>query len=142
VLTNSKAYVSKISLESEDSAPSIETDDINSGIAIYALPRLMKNGKIHLSVWVTQSELNSLETFDTGQGFVQLPDADQRAVEYTLTMSPGETLVMGGYEQERASSSSKKGVGILGSMGVRDSRDGDTTRTRMVLMVRPSIIGN
>lgn len=140
VLTNSKQYVSRITAGADGAGPSVETDNINSGISIYALPRYMRNGKIHLSVWLTQSELNSLETFDTGSGFVQLPDADQRAVEYTLIMEPGETLVMGGYEQERASSQDSKGVGGLGALGLRNSRDGGTTRTRMVLMVRPTLL--
>lgn len=142
VLTNSKKYVSEISPGTDDTAPQIKTDNINSGISIYALPRLMKNGKIQLSVWVTQSELNRLDTFDTGSGFVQLPDADQRAMEYTLIMEPGETLVMGGYEQERARSESERGIGGLGALGVKDKKEGGTTKTRMVLMVRPSLIGN
>lgn len=142
VLTNTKTYVSKITTETDDSGATVETDDINSGISIYALPRLMKNGKIHLSVWLTQAELNDLESFDTGNGTVQLPDTDQRAVEYTLTMSPGETLVMGGYEQDRATSGRSGGLGGLSALGLQDNRDGETTRTRMVLMVRPTIIGN
>jgi hypothetical protein len=141
VLTNSRSYVSKITAGTSDTGPTVETDNINSGISIYALPRLMRNGKIQLSIWVTQSELNRLETFDTGSGFVQLPDADQRAVEYTLIMEPGETLIMGGYEQERAVSSDSGGIGSLGALGLNRSRTGETKRTRMVLMVRPSLIG-
>jgi len=141
VLTNSRGYVSKITAGTAETGPTVETDNINSGISIYALPRLMQNGKIQLSIWVTQSELNRLETFDTGSGFVQLPDADQRAVEYTLIMEPGETLIMGGYEQERAVSSDSGGVGGLGVTGLNRSRTGETKRTRMVLMVRPSLIG-
>jgi hypothetical protein len=141
VLTNSRRYVSAITAGTSETGPTVETDNINSGISIYALPRLMRNGKIQLSIWVTQSELNRLDTFDTGSGFVQLPDADQRAVEYTLIMEPGETLIMGGYEQERALSSDSGGVGALGALGLNRSRDGQTTRTRMVLMVRPSLIG-
>lgn len=142
VLTNSKAYVSEITLGTDEEPPTVTTDNINSGISIYALPRLMRNGKIHLSVWVTQSELNSLEEFNTGNGSVQLPDADQRAVEYTLTMKPGETLIMGGYEQERAKSDSSGGIGSLGVLGLTDNKSGETKRTRMVLMVRPTLIGN
>ena len=141
VLTNSRRYVSAITAGTAETGPTVETDNINSGISIYALPRLMRNGKIQLSIWVTQSELNRLDTFDTGSGFVQLPDADQRAVEYTLIMEPGETLIMGGYEQERALSSRSGGVGAMGALGLNRSRDGETTRTRMVLMVRPSLIG-
>lgn len=141
VLTNSRSYVSRITAGTADAGPTVETDNINSGISIYALPRLMRNGKIQLSIWVTQSELNRLDTFDTGSGFVQLPDSDQRAVEYTLIMEPGETLIMGGYEQERAVTSDSGGVGRLGALGLSRSRTGETTRTRMVLMVRPSLIG-
>lgn len=141
VLTNSRRYVSAITAGTAETGPTVETDNINSGISIYALPRLMRNGKIQLSVWVTQSELNRLDTFDTGSGFVQLPDADQRAVEYTLIMEPGETLIMGGYEQERALTSDEGGVGGLGALGLTRTRDGETTRTRMILMVRPSLIG-
>ena len=100
----------------------------------------MRNGRIHLSVWLTQSELNGLTTFDTGSGFVQLPDADQRALEYTLIMEPGETLVMGGYEKERAFSGRRGGLGGLGALGLRKGREKETRRSRMVIMVRPSII--
>jgi len=142
VLTNSQGYVSKISNATDEDNASVETDYIDSGISIYSLPRLMRNGKIHLSVWVTQAELNNLETFDTGNGSVQLPNSDQRAVEYTLIMEPGETLVMGGYEQERASSERSEGLGGLSALGLRGSREGDTQRSRMVLMVRPTLIGN
>lgn len=141
VLTNSRRYVSAITAGTAETGPTVETDNINSGISIYALPRLMRNGRIQLSIWVTQSELNRLDTFDTGSGFVQLPDADQRAVEYTLIMKPGETLIMGGYEQERALTSESGGIGVLGSLGLKRDKEGETTRTRMVLMVRPSLIG-
>lgn len=146
VLTNSRKYVSEIKSGTSDSntttGPTISTDYIDSGISIYSLPRLMRNGKIHLSVWVTQAELNNLQTFDTGSGFVQLPDSDQRAVEYTLIMEPGETLVMGGYEQERSSTKRDGGLGGLGALGIRNNREGGTERSRMVLMVRPTLIGN
>ena len=142
VLTNSRKYVSGITRGDGEAGPTVTTDNINSGISIYALPRLMRNGRIHLSVWLTQSELNSLTTFDTGTGYVQLPDADQRAVEYTLIMDPGETLVMGGYEQERSSSGRRGGLGGLGALGLRGTRETETKRVRMVLMVRPFIIGS
>ena len=140
VLTNSQGYVSEIQNGGEDQGPSVSTNYIDSGISIYSLPRLMANGKIHLSIWVTQAELNGLETFNTGTGFVQLPDSDQRAVEYTLIMDPGETLIMGGYEQERATSEDAGGLGGIGALGLRNNRKGETTRSRMVLMVRPTII--
>ena len=60
-------------------------------------------------------------------------------MEYTLIMESGETLIMGGYEKER--SSSERGGG-LGGLGLRNNRKGDTQRIRMVLMVRPTLIGN
>ena len=140
-LANSRKYVSGISRGDGDTAATVRSDEISSGISIYALPRLMRNGRIHLSVWLTQSELNGLTIFDTGNGFVQLPDADQRALEYTLIMEPGETLVMGGYEKERAFTGQRGGLGGLGALGFRKSRENETRRSRMVIMVRPSIIG-
>ncbi len=142
VLTETRRYVSGLTRGDGENGPTVRTDNINSGISIYALPRLMLNGKIHLSVWLTQAELNNLTTFDTGEGFVQLPEVDQRAVEYTLIMDPGETLVMGGYEQERSSSSRRGGIGGLGALGFRGNRETGIRRTRLVLMVRPFIIGS
>ena len=146
VLTNSRNYVSSrntIQTAEGGSSTSIETDAISSGISIYTLPRLMNDGKIHLSIWINQADLNSLVSFDTGNGnIVQLPDTDQRALEYTLIMNPGETLVMGGYEQERSMSEGSGGVGRAGALGLQKNRKGDTKRTRMIFMVRPTLIGN
>ena len=141
VLANSRKYVSGISRGDGETAATVRTDKISSGISIYALPRLMRNGRIHLSVWLTQSELNALTTFDTGSGFVQLPDADQRALEYSLIMEPGGTLDMGDYEKERAFTGRRGGLGGLEVLGFRKSRENETRRSRMVIMVRLSIIG-
>ena len=98
------------------------------------------DGSILLNVWLTQSDLNGSATFDTGTGFVQLSEAGQRALEYTLIMETGETLVMSGCEKERAYMVRRGGLSGLGALGLRKDRENETRRSRMVIMVRSSII--
>lgn len=142
VLLNTRNFVKETSRETDANGNvtnSVVTDQISTGLSVYALPRLLENGDIQLSLWILQASLNELERFDTGSGVVQLPNTDQRAIEYTLVMKAGETLIMGGYEQQTATKA-RSGAGNAGFFGLGGSRTAKTRRTKMIVMVRPSVV--
>ena len=116
----------------------VKVDTIDTGLSIFALPRLLpKSGQVQLSLWILEASLNSLDNF----GDVQLPKTDQRSLEYTVVLTPGETLVIGGYEQETVRKN-RSGTGVAEFLGLGGSAKAEVARTSMVVLVRPTIIGS
>ena len=116
---------------------SLKVDSIDTGLSIFALPRLINNDRIQLSLWIVQASLNSLDKF----GSIQLPKTDHRAVEYTVVLTPGETLIIGGYEQETVRKG-QRGAGVAGFLGLGGSAKAELIRTSMIILVRPTLIGS
>lgn len=141
ILTRSQNYVSRATTTTTDGIAStaIETATVDEGISIHALPRLIGPNKIQLSLTLLQNDLTSLDTFDSGSSTVQLPTIDQRAIQNEAVLSPGETLVLSGYEQESASRSNQ-GAGSSRFLGLGGSANGSKRKIRMVVLVRPAII--
>lgn len=137
-LLTTQNYVKETTSEEKDGATklTVEVDTIDTGLSIFALPRIVAGGEVQLSLWLLHASLNSLDTFGT----VQLPKTDHRAIEYTVILAPGETLVIGGYEQETVRKE-RSGTGIATFFGLGGTAEAELIRTSMVVMVRPTILG-
>lgn len=142
VLTQSQNYVAKTTSTTDQNgnvSTSVETATIDTGISIHALPRLVKNNRIQLSLTLLQNDLTELESFNSGSSTVQLPRVNERALQNDSVLSPGETLILSGYEQDRASRSNA-GAGKPKFLGLGGRTKGDVGKVRMVVLVRPAII--
>ena len=141
VLTRAQNYVSRTTTTTTDGATStsVETATVDTGVSIHALPRLIDGRRIQLSLTIFQNDLTSLDTFNSGTSTVQLPTIDQRALQNDSVLSPGETLVLSGYEQE-VSSRSNSGTGAARFLGLGGSAKGSTRKIRMIVLVRPSLM--
>ncbi|XP_051912481.1 outer membrane lipoprotein BfpB-like [Hippocampus zosterae] len=141
VRSRTQNFVSNVTTSTNDSSTQtgIETDTIDTGVFVYALPRLIGDDRIHLTTTIMQSDLVALDSFQSGDGTVQLPQIDERVTQKSIVLSPGETLILSGYEQESAERRDD-GVGQSDFFGLGGARFGDTSRTRLIVMVRPSII--
>ena len=138
-LLSTQNYVRESSTETADDGSiklSLKVDTIDTGLSIFALPRIVDGGQIQLSLWILEASLNSLQNF----GSIQLPKTDHRAIEYTVLLAPGETLVIGGYEQETVRQD-QDGTGVAGFFGLGGSARAEVITTSMVVLVRPTIIG-
>ena len=138
-LLSTQNYVRESSTETADDGSvklSLEVDTIDTGLSIFALPRIVDGGQIQLSLWILEASLNSLQNF----GSIQLPKTDHRAIDYTVLLAPGETLVIGGYEQETVRQD-QEGTGIAEFLGLGGSAKAEVITTSMVVLVRPTIIG-
>ena len=133
VISRIRNYISSQS-QDEEGRITLETDTIDEGVSIHAIPRLVGPGQIQLSLTVLQNSLISLDNFSTPSATVQLPTTDHRAISSDTLLRPGETLILSGYEQERISTS--KASGFLGI-----GRGGRTGKIRMVVLVRPALLG-
>ena len=139
-LLTTQNYVRESSSETADDGSvklSLKVDTIDTGLSIFALPRIVDGDRIQLSLWILEASLNSLQSFGT----IQLPKTDHRAIDYTVLLAPGETLVIGGYEQETVRQN-QEGTGIAEFFGLGGSARAEVITTSMVVLVRPSIIGS
>ncbi|MCY4138290.1 MAG: secretion protein [Rhodobacteraceae bacterium] len=139
-LLSTQNYVRESTAETADDGSvklSLEVDTIDTGLSIFALPRIVDGGQIQLSLWILEASLNSLQNFGT----IQLPKTDHRAIDYTVLLAPGETLVIGGYEQETVRRD-QEGTGVAEFFGLGGSARAEVITTSMVVLVRPTVIGS
>ncbi|WP_316014630.1 secretion protein [Roseobacter sp. HKCCA0434] len=143
VLRNQQNFVSSQSVVStgETVSQEIETSTIDTGISIHALPRIVSNGDIQLNLTLVQRALNALDTFSSNDLQVQLPNVDERALQSDAILSPGETLILSGYEQDFARRD-QLGTGAPNFVGLGGRNNSATERVRMVVLVRLAIIGD
>ncbi|MCY4141203.1 MAG: secretion protein [Rhodobacteraceae bacterium] len=137
-LLSTQNYVREVSTRTTDAGDieqTVKVDSIDTGLSIFALPRLIDNNRLQLNLWLVEASLNSLDTF----GSIQLPKTDHRAVEYTVVLAPGETLVVGGYEQETVRKE-QSGTGWANFLGLGGSAKASRARTSMVVLIRPTVI--
>ena len=144
VLTRSQNYVSSVNTTAATSTAAattaVSTATLETGISIHALPRLIDTDQIQLSLTVLQSDLVTLTERTAGGTTLQLPTVDTRALQNEVVLSPGETLILSGYEQE-AASRRNSGAGIGRFLGIGGSTGGQVRKVRMVVIVRPKLIG-
>ena len=142
VLTRSQNYVARTTTtttENGGNSTEVSTATIDTGISIHALPRLIEQNKIQLSLTLLQNDLTQLESFTSGASTVQLPTLDQRAIQNDSVLAPGEVLVLSGYEQDSATRSNQ-GTGLASFLGLGGRAQGETRKIRMVVLVRPAIL--
>lgn len=110
---------------------SVQTSTLVPGFTANFLPKVI-NGRILVDFSMTLSQLLSLQTFTSGSGSnqssVQLPTLQLARFEQSVSLKPGETLVLTGARQHSASVTGN-GVGspwmpLLG--GGVDAQKGDT----------------
>lgn len=137
VIRNSTNFVSGTQTSTTDGVTSTEvsTSTVDTGLSIHALPRITSNNQIQLSLTLLQSSLNGLDEFTSSGSTVQLPQVDERALQSDVVLTPGETLILSGYEAEYASRSSRRNNIFMGG-----NNDGEVRKVRMIVMVRPSIM--
>lgn len=117
----------------------IETETLDTGVFIHALPRLVDRDRIHITASIMQSALVALDNFQAGDTVVQLPQVEERVTQKNIILAPGETLILSGYEQTLAERR-EDGVGDARFFGLGGGQFGQNQKVRLVVLMRPSII--
>ena len=112
---------------------------LETGLALAALPRLVGPRRIHLALTLSQRRLVRFDPEIKARTGIQLPEVSNRAIRNQTVLAPGETLVLSGYEQDAASRGSS-GLGLLGRTGLGGATRAGSDKIRMVLLVRPTLI--
>ena len=142
VLTEQRSYLRSIS-RTEDgdggSTRSYEIGDLETGLSIAALPRLVGPRRIQLALTVTQRAFRGFDAALQASTGIQAPTVDNRGIHNRTVLAPGETLVLSGYEQDVARRRSE-GLGILRVIGLGGRDAVERRKVRMVVLVRPTLI--
>ena len=138
---STRSYLRSALLETTDQGTSTTLDvaDLETGISITALPRLIAPDQLQLALTIIQRELVELTEYQAPGVRIQQPFVSERAIRTETVLAPGETLVVTGYEQDRAERGSR-GMGILRAIGLGGSNRVARHRVRMYVLIRPSIL--
>jgi hypothetical protein len=135
------SYVKEFTTETDDDGnetTTIDTDVVTTGFEMQLFPRIMNNRDIMVQYTVRLSELNALETFESSDQVVQLPEISTTSFEQQAVLENGQTLILAGFERERISVDKKTGLESLTSFGA--SQKEDKSRVATVMMITPRII--
>ena len=126
----------------EGGSVEVEPGEVVHGLSIHALPRIIDDDRIQLFLTVLQLDLVGGEVKIeevAGGNKIGLPNYDRRAIQNQSILSPGEVLVLSGYEQN-LSSTSRTGIGFFKAIGLGGKVEARTRKVRMVVLVRPTLI--
>ena len=113
---------------------------INFGVIIQVTPRISSDGRVILDVKAEVSDL--LTPFNEG-GIPQRIDFSERTVSSTVTLEPGQTVLLGGLIQNQFTQS-QQGVPLLSSIplvgNLFKTTSSSRTDTELLLVVTADII--
>ena len=135
-------YVSQVDVEVDDNGnalQSIETDTIVTGFQMQLLPRVLNSKEILLRYSLNLSDLVALETFDSGDGSVQLPQVSRSKFEQQVILKNGQTLVLSGFERQRTETENR-GVGSPRFLGLGGVEKGEIRRASNIVFITPRLL--
>lgn len=141
-VTNQRKYLESVTREKDDDGTvtiNLDVKDLETGLSIAALPRLVEDRHIHLSLTISQRSLVRFDEKAYEGAELDLPEIDNREIRNSTVLAPGETLVLSGYEQDVAVRADS-GVGMLRRLGIGGGTEASRRKVRMVIMVRPTLI--
>jgi type IVB pilus formation R64 PilN family outer membrane protein len=136
------AYVSEVSVTLDafgNPTQSISTDTIVTGFQMQLLPRVLNTREILLRYSLNLSDLVALETFDSGDGSVQLPQVTRSKFEQQVILKNGQTLVLSGFERQRTETENR-GVGSPRFLGLGGVEKGEIRRASNIVFITPRIL--
>ena len=89
--------------------PSLIPGTVTTGFTAMFLPRIV-NGKILLSMNLTNSTLTSLGTVSSGTASIQTPNVDISTFQQSVSLTPGDSLLLTGLQQDTGKTTNS-GVG-------------------------------
>jgi type II secretory pathway component GspD/PulD (secretin) len=135
-------YVSEVEVEIDDNGnavQSITTDTIVTGFQMQLLPRVLNTREILLRYSLNLSDLVALETFESGDGSVQLPQVTRSKFEQQVILKNGQTLVLSGFERQRTETENR-GVGSPRFLGLGGVEKGEIRRASNIVFITPRLL--
>jgi hypothetical protein len=98
---------------------------------------------IFTAIKIDLTNLTSLDTFSSGDASnattLKLPQTNDRSLETSVRVRPGDTILIAGIQQSKDSTNST-GTPEIGGLSAQTYRAGSTTRSELVIVMRPKVI--
>ncbi|WP_433691771.1 secretin N-terminal domain-containing protein [Herbaspirillum seropedicae] len=114
--------------------PSLTPGQINTGMAMAFLPVVLDSNQVLLQTYINISSLKGLPSFSSAGQTIQLPNVSAFTVGQRMVVPSGETLVMLGYDQAQANSSTSGSVD-----GLASSKTASNIRQSFVILITPRL---
>jgi type II secretory pathway component GspD/PulD (secretin) len=136
------AYVSEVEVtidENGNPVQSLSTDTITTGFQMQLLPRVLNSKEILLRYSLDLSDLLAIESFESGESVVQLPEVTRSKFEQQVILKNGQTLVLSGFERQRTETN-REGVGSPNFLGLGGVAEGEIRRASNIVFITPRIL--
>lgn len=87
---------------------------VTTGFSMILVPHVFDENKVALQYNVSLSNLDSLDSFSSGENQIQTPKVSSRSFMQRASMRLGSTLVLAGFEQEQKGHDSSLGILSVG----------------------------
>ncbi|MCE2748783.1 MAG: hypothetical protein LW715_08420 [Rhodobacter sp.] len=137
-----QAYVSEVSVTLDtfgNPTQSITTDTVVTGFQMQLLPRVLNTKEILLRYSLNLSDLVGIETFESADSTVQLPEVTRSKFEQQVILKNGQTLVLSGFERQRTEVD-REGVGSPNFLGLGGVAEGQIRRASNIVFITPRIL--
>ena len=137
-----QAYVSEVSVTLDtfgNPTQSITTDTVVTGFQMQLLPRVLNTKEILLRYSLNLSDLVGIETFESADSTVQLPEVTRSKFEQQVILKNGQTLVLSGFERQRTEVD-REGVGSPNFLGLGGVAQGEIRRASSIVFITPRIL--
>lgn len=136
-VVDQRAYLREVALTTDSngqSRTSRTADTVTTGFQMQLFPRILNTRDIMVQYSVRLSELNDIKVFGDGNEAIQLPEVSTTSFEQQAVLENGQTLILAGFERNRAEVSNSKG--LFGA-----SMDRRIDRVATLIMITPRIVG-
>ncbi|MDX9690005.1 MAG: secretin N-terminal domain-containing protein [Alphaproteobacteria bacterium] len=139
-----RTYVAAISnsesTTSSFSSSTVTPSTVREGFSLQLTPRVLEDGRILMQYSLNLIDVLDLVDFDTGSaGKIQLPETSNRVFVQQAMLRSGSTLIIGGYDDEQLSQSSR-GVGSAYNYFLGGGSSNSKSRAMMFIAITPQIL--
>ncbi|MGD9638801.1 MAG: hypothetical protein AB7U85_07055 [Alphaproteobacteria bacterium] len=142
-VSKTQSYVRSITSTIRDSGSSkdvsIEPADMELGLTIDVLPRILDHGRVLLMFSMNLIELLNLDKFESSDSVVQLPTIETRGFSQEIAMRSGSTLVLTGFEKIQ-NKFDKTGMGQPDFQLLGGLNSSEKTRNVLVILITPEVL--
>jgi type IVB pilus formation R64 PilN family outer membrane protein len=143
-ILEAETYIANVVVEEDEDGNSTSTLTpavLNKGINMSMLPKRMSNGDILLHMSADLLSLNSMVEVTSGTTTIQLPNTEQKNFMQRVAITPGETIMLAGFERTYNDS---RVDSIFGKSlwGVGGKKSGGTKKTKTIILVTPYTMSN
>lgn len=144
-VANTRGFAQQVNVTATETTvtSSITPGTVTTGFNLHLVPKILDDGSTQLQYGMNISELvgadDGFDIFESNGSRVQLPNISQRNFIQQARIPNGSTLVLAGFEQVRASNTSK-GPGHPGAWLFGGSRAAAMSREILVIAITPVVL--